>query len=403
LSSTVSISRVESPFTQETVESAVREAVGRACDFRRIVRPGANVVIKPNVFCPSPPPTTTDPRVVVALIRMAEEAGAGRMIVAEGRSISTAKFRSSLGTTRDCFEASGMLAVVASTGAEMVFLEEDEFVEISRPDAVVLKKATVPRTILDTDVLINVPVMKNHSLALITMGIKNLHGIISDMDKLFGHDYKRLPDKLADILRVRKPDLTVLDGIVGQEGDHAELGIPVEMGIIIASADTVALDAVGSAVIGLDPMEVETTACAAREGLGEADLSKIQVVGESIESVRRPFARPDIEVSSEKFPGLRVYAGDYCRGCQYYIRRGLDKLAQSGDIDPERPISIVFGKEPNVPDNLPSPVLIIGDCALSSESVKALRNRLFLEGRLRIVYTCPPMEFRMRAGELVRE
>lgn len=398
--SSVSISRAERPFSQETIEKAVRDAVNRVCDFNSIAK-GGRVVIKPNVFCPSPPPTTTDPRVVVSLVRMAREAGASRVIVAEGRSISTAKFRSSGGTTRECFQATGMLAAVEKAGAEVVFLEEDEFVQVEVPDAVVLNKASVPRSILEADAFVNVPVMKNHSLALITMGIKNLHGVISDMDKLFGHDYRRLPDKLADILRIRKPNLTVLDGIVGQEGDHAELGNPVEMGLIMASTDTVALDAAASAVIGLEPMEVETTACAAREGLGEADLSRIQIVGESIASVRRPFARPDIEVSNEKFPGLRVYAGDYCRGCEYYIRRGLDKLAQSGDIDPERPIAIVFGKEPEVPDSIAGPVLIIGDCAMSSESVKQLRNRLFLEGRLRIVYTCPPMEFRMRAKELV--
>ncbi len=396
----VAISRAKKPYNEDTIEAAVREAVNNACEGG-LTAHGQTVVIKPNVFCPSPPPTTTDPRVVSALVKIAWECGAKRVIVAEGRSISTAKFRSKAGTTKECFEATGMLRAVEMAGAEAVFLEDDEFIEVDLPDAVVLKKAHIPRTILEADVFINAPVMKNHSLALITMGIKNLHGIISDMDKLFGHDYHRLPDKLADILRAKKPDLTVLDGITGEEGDHAELGNPVEMGLIIASKDTVALDTVASAVIGLDPMEVETTVCAAREGLGEADLSKIEIVGESIESARRPFARPDIAVSEAKFPGLRVYAGDYCRGCEYYIRRGLDKLAQSGDIDPERPIAIIFGKEPKVPDDLPSPVLIIGDCAMSSDSVKMLRNRLFLEGRLRIVYTCPPMEFRMRAKELV--
>jgi uncharacterized protein (DUF362 family) len=381
---------------------AVRDAVSRVCELDDLV-PGKSVVLKPNVFAPRPSPTTTDPRVVVAVGELCREAGAGRVIVAEGRSISTAKYRKGANSTRLCFEAVGMAEAVEAAGLEAVYLEEDEFVEVDLPDAQILKTAHVPRTILDADVFINLPVMKIHSLTLVTLAIKNLHGIISDYDKLYQHCYRdlALAKKLTDILRIRPVDLNVMDALVAQEADHAADGRPVEMGLILASRDAVALDAVAGASMGLDPGEVDTTRIAGEAGLGEADLEKIEVLGERLEAVRRPFARPDVELSEEKFPGLTVYGRDYCRSCAYYIRRGLDRLKEEGRLDEDHPLALVVGRDPEVPEHISCPVAIVGDCALTSEGVKPLRDRLLLEGRLHAVYACPPMEFRIRAAEML--
>ena len=401
--SIVAIRKIVRPIGQDAISSAVREAVSLACEVGSVIRKGDSVVIKPNIFAPAPAPTTTDPRVVAALVRLAYEAGAGEVIVAEGRSISTAKFRKVHNTTRACAEFIGMTDAVEAAGARMVYFEEDEFIEIDIPGGLVLKKAHVPRTILDAGVLINAPVMKIHTLTLVTLGIKNLHGCISDEDKLFGHSYRELPTKLTDFLLVRKPDLTVIDGVTGQEADHAEEGRPVDMGLIIAGRDVVAVDSVASAVMGFDPLEIDTTRIANDRGFGEADLRAIRVAGESIESVRRPFARPDIELDPKLFPGLRIIAGDYCRSCEYYTRRGLDKLAAAGVFDGSRELTVIIGKEPPAPDRLSGKVIMLGDCCLGSESVRRLRDHLLLEGRLQMVYACPPMQFRIRALDMVMD
>jgi uncharacterized protein (DUF362 family) len=384
------------------VFEAVAEAVCLVSNGNPPVWRGNVVVIKPNIFAPRPAPTTTDPRVVAALVRLARDAGAKDVIVAEGRSISTAKYRKSHNTTRECAEFVGMPPAVETAGGRMVYLEEDEFVTVNVEGGLVLRKAHVPRTVLEADVFINVPVLKIHSLTMVTLGIKNLHGILSDEDKLFGHSYRELPTKLTDLIRIRKPDLTVIDGLLGQEGDHAEEGTPVHMGVVIASKDIVAVDAVASAVMGFHPMEIDTTRLADEHGLGEGDLSRIRVVGVPIEDVCYRFARPDIRISSELFPGLQVIAGDYCRSCEYYVRRGLDKLASAGYFDNHREaLTIVIGKEPPVPEKLFGKVIIIGDCALQSTSVRRLRDYLLLNGRLQTVYACPPMEFRIRALDMV--
>jgi uncharacterized protein (DUF362 family) len=399
----VSIARCSSRSDLDAIRAAVAEAVAGVCDLRDLIEPGRTVVLKPNVFAPRPAPTTTDPRVVVAVGELAREAGAGRVVVAEGRSISTARYRPSHNTTRGCFEAAGMLRAVENAGFEIVYLEEDEFVEVEVPGGQVLRRAHVPRTIVEADVFINLPVMKIHSLTLVTLAVKNLHGIVSDYDKLYQHCYRdlALAWKLTDLLRIRRPHLNVLDALVGQEGDHAADGSPVEMGLVLASPDAVALDAVAGAVMGFGPEEIETTRIAGEEGLGEADLEKIEVVGESIQGVRRPFARPDVELSEAKFPGLRVYGGDYCRSCAYYVRRGLDRLRREGLLDPNHPLALVIGRDPSVPDDIGCPVIIVGDCALASASVKPLRDRLLLRGELRAVYACPPMPFRLQAADML--
>lgn len=395
----VAISKVSDVTSAESIERAVRESVAASCDFEAMCM-GRHVVLKPNVYCPNPAPVTTDPRTIAALIRAAKDAGARRVTVAEGRSISTNLFRKNANTTRDCFAAIGMDKAATENGADMVFLEDDEFVTVSSPEAKVLKQPSIPRTILEAEVLINVPVLKNHSLTLTTLGIKNLHGTISDADKLFGHDYHHIPQKLVDILRYNKPTLTVIDGVHGLEGDHADMGWSVETAIIISGTDTVAVDAVAESVIGLGNLEVDTTRLAHEQGLGIGDINAIEVVGASISDVRRVFARPDIAISEDRFPGIKVCAGEYCRGCEYYIRRGIDRLVESNTLDPADPVTLVFGKDPDVNPDTKGRVILLGDCALESKSVKRLRDRLWLTGRLKVVYCCPPMEFRMKALEL---
>lgn len=395
----VAISKISDLNSEKSIERAVREAVESSCDFAALVR-GKSVVLKPNVYCPNPAPTTTDPRVIAALIRIAKSAGAHKVTVAEGRSISTALFRKHASNTRACFEAVGMDKAAIENGAEMAFLEEDDFLNLTSDDAIVLKEASIPRTISEAEVLINVPVLKNHSLTLTTLGIKNLHGTVSDKDKLFGHDYHHIPQKLVDILRYHKPHLTVIDGVHGQEGDHADMGNTVDMGLIFSGTDIVAVDAVAEAVIGLNNLEVDTTRLAHEQGLGVGDIDSIEVVGAAVADVKRVFARPDIEISEARFPGLRIRAGDYCKGCEYYVRRGIDRLVDSGILNPDDPLTLVFGKDPDVNPDIEGRVVLLGDCALKSKSVKRLRDRLWLTGRLQVIYCCPPMEFRMRALEL---
>jgi hypothetical protein len=209
-----------------------------------------------------------------------------------------------------------------------------------------------------------------------------------------------LSRKLVDILLIRKPDLNVVDAMQGMEGDHASGGV-VEMGLIVAGTDAVAADAVCSALMGFAPEEIDTTRIAHERGLGVGDLSRIQVIGVPIEHAARKFRRPDIAISGEGFPGLRVFGESHCRSCQYYIRRGLDAANEKGCFDGDRWFSLVLDSAAHPPDDAPGKVIVAGHDALNSEWVKRMRPALEREGRFMALESQPPMEFRLRAPQLL--
>ncbi len=396
--SEVAIVKAHDPLSDAAVLEAAREAVRLAGGLDGIIHRGDTVLIKPNLFAPIPAPATTDPRAVAAMVRLARDAGAGRVLVADGRSISTYKFRSP-NTTWGVLEATGVGRAAEEAGAEVLALEETETLTINVPAAKVLRRADVFRPFVEADVVINLPAMKIHSMALVTLGIKNLHGVLTDQYKYFAHR-SDLPHKLVEILRIRKPEFTLICGMQALEGDHSDLSGTVDAGVLITSPDVVAADAVASAVMGLDPLEVETTRIADLECIGVGRLERLVIAGAAIEDVRRPFRRPDIRLVGV-FEEIDMYAGGVCLGCQYYIRRGLDKLKKEGLLDRKQRISVVCGVDPKVPEELPGRVIIVGDCAIASEGVKRLRANLFLRGEGIIIPGCPPMEFRQKSVEML--
>ena len=403
MSERVAIARSAPRADEQTIRAAVRSAVEAVCDLGALVR-GKSVLVKPNIFAPIMPPGTTDPRVAAAIVDLALHAGAKKVVVGEGRSVSTALYRS-VGhrTTRACAEFTGIKQAVEQAGAECVFFDEGEWLPVA-VDGQVLMHAQVARAVLDCDVLINVPVMKIHSLTLVTLCVKNQHGILSDDCKVFGHCYQdaQLSRKLADILLIRKPDLNVVDAMQGMEGDHASGGI-VEMGLIVAGADAVATDAVCSALMGFAPAEIDTTRIAHERGLGVGDLAAIEVIGPAIAETARKFRRPDIAVREQDFPGLRVFGEPHCRSCEYYIRRGLDAARDKGYFDGNRSFSLVLDGAIHPPDDVPGKVIVAGRDALESEWVRRMRPALEREGRFIALESQPPMEFRLRAPQLLAE
>jgi len=399
----VAIVPAEPNADEQDIGAAVASAVEQVCDLRVLVR-GKSVLVKPNVFAPIKPPGTTDPRVAAAVVRLALQAGAKKVVVGEGRSVSTAMYRSvERRTTRACAEFTGLKAAVEKAGAECVFFDEGEWLPAD-VDGQVLRRAQVARAALECNVLINVPVMKNHSLTLVTLCVKNLHGILSDECKVFGHCYRdaQLSRKLVDILLIRKPDLNIVDAMRGMEGDHASGGT-VEMGLIIAGTDAVAADAVCSALMGFEPGEIDTTRIAQERGLGVGDLTRISVVGTQIRDAARDFRRPDIAVREQDFPGLRVFGRPHCRSCEYYIRRGLDAAKDKGYFDGSRSFALVLDGLAHPPDDVQGKVIVAGQDALDSEWVKRMRPALEREGRFIGLESQPPMEFRLRAPQLLAE
>ena len=370
-------------YSRETVQfikDMIAEALDSIGGIGAFVQARGTVVLKVNAGFRGPPGVhNTDPRVVEALIELILEATDPKeIIIAENAAERHFLDETGIGaTTLDCFKSGGFEQVALKTGARLVALEEDSHIDIQVPGAKVFPNFKAPRTILEADTLIFIPHMKTHLATGVTLNLKLNQGVLPTPDKKRCHRAD-LSQKLVDILRVIRPHLSIIDGLWAQQGQGPtspyEQDIIRDMNVIIAGKDPVSVDAVGSAVMGFDPFEVKTTWLASKQGLGQGDLDKIDVVGEGIGDTSRHFKRPSVIVE-EVFPNVQVHMGGACEGCISHLRMFLDYLHCLGLLNklPEK-IDVLLGYNA-VAHGLGNYVLIIGDCAVEH------RNKgLFVEG-----------------------
>jgi uncharacterized protein (DUF362 family) len=242
-----------------------------------------SIVLKPNYVEPHSPETgtTTDPRLIEAVIDWLQtEVGTKDITVAE----STWDKR----RTDRCFEMVGLPELTRRRGVKLLNLYDDEHVEVDIPNALSLTHILLSRTVLEADCLISLPKLKCHSMAYVTLGIKNLMGAVFP-DKALMH--RDLDERLRDLATVLRARLTVIDGLIGSER-HETSGSPVQSDVIIAGADPVATDAVGALAMGIDPTRIEHLRLCAEAGLGEYEPGKIEILGAPLSTVQRSYARP---------------------------------------------------------------------------------------------------------------
>ncbi|HHF98941.1 MAG TPA: DUF362 domain-containing protein [Candidatus Aerophobetes bacterium] len=219
----------------------------------------------------------------------------------------------------------------------------------------------LPRIFLEADVVINMPVMKTHDVFPATLGIKNMKGIIREEDKKRFHRWG-LSQAIVDLNKVALPDLTIIDGTVGMEGLGPTHGEPVNLGVIIVSRDVVAADSVASTVMGIDPMEIEYVKLAEKEGLGCADLSKIEIVGERLESIIRPFKRIKLDFKKYEEKGVFILERGACSGCRHNMESIISNLEREGKLGYLKGFHIVFGQLTRMPEKVRGKLVFIGLC-----------------------------------------
>ncbi len=313
---------------KKTVAKAVELAIG---SLDKIIKEGQTVLIKPNLAFQAPAEShaVVDPRVVEAVVAYVKENSKAKEVwVGDNPSLGQ-----HVGRAKPAFDASGMEKAARLGGVDkVIYFDETDVVEMDIPGAKVFKKAAVFKPLLDADVVINLPKMKVHLAGTVTLGLKNWNGIIPnyhpDAQQQGAHRIE-LGQKMADLYRVRKADLTIYDAIIGMEGQGPHAGTPIEMNLILAAEDTVAGDAVASKIMGFDPIEIPAVRCAATDGLGEMDIDKIDVVGETIASVFKHFKRPNNDPIG-MYNGLTCAMQQTCPGCYVNVRGALDSFANSG-------------------------------------------------------------------------
>ena len=260
------------------------EPVHRALDlidFREALEGWDRVLVKVNFITTKTWDTgaTTDPIVVEAIIQKLKELPVEVLVVESDATVTNAT---------KAFKVTGMAEMCERNGVEWLNLRYvKDRVELPIPDGLALKKITVPRIVAESAV-ISAAKMKTHSETLVTLGMKNMFGLLPD--KFKGKYHARGMHKvILDINTAVKPVLTVIDGFVAMEGRGPVGGKPVKMDTIIAGSDVVATDATAARVMGFDPMRVPHIRMAHERGIG--DMEGIEVVGDGVDSVRKVFKR----------------------------------------------------------------------------------------------------------------
>ena len=385
-SATVAIVRVG-----DDVHTAVRSAVALAGGLQGVVRPGDTVVVKVNLVRDISPESgmVTDPAVAREVVSLAREAGAAQVILAEGtaeylegdpnrdRFCTKAAFRTA-GYDLDgdmVDDATGTpLLDLNDTGGTDLF-DTSKVTRVIVPTGLIRKEYWLPNSVLDADVLISVPVLKNHYLAGVTLGMKNLIGLLpNDLYHAPGNVYGRhslshspieLDQHIVDVNLARRPDFVVVDGQRGMmDGPTGSQIIDPQMGLVLAGRDVFAVDTVGSLLIGYEPSAIPYLQLAARSGLGIADTSRIHVLGVALGEARRDFPAP--------------YA---------------DSPARRADAQPP---TVVMAASAG--DDWPGEISVVVD---AQDNDKVARVELYMDEHLVAEKYTPPYEFSVGAKEYI--
>ena len=284
-------------YDQPRVDEAVRQAAALLGGVGQFVRPEEKIVLKPNLLARALPQKaiTTHPAVFSAVCRLMREEGYQHLSYGDSPGNPT--------TTPDkAAEGAGIAEAAAQYAVERADFASGSIVPF--PEGRTAKAFYLCRGVQEADALINICKMKTHALERITGAIKNQYGCITGVNKATGHaaypNSEVFADMLADLNLCIRPRLHIMDGVVAMEGNGPSSGTPVNMNVLLMSADPVALDAVFAALVHLNPAAVPTCVSGARAGLGVMDEASIEVRTPdgvlTMQEAQARYGKPDFDV-----------------------------------------------------------------------------------------------------------
>lgn len=343
------VKTVHNPSLQE-VERALVQNLSLLGGLESLVHPGAKVLVKPNVGTVAARETgrNTDPMVVEALINLLFNAGAGQVTIAESSIVGV--------DTMVAFTSAGFTAVAERTGAKLTDLKQEEVVEKTVNDGLVFDKIRIFRPALEADLIINVPKLKTISAVPVSLGMKNLKGFLPDSEKKRFH-YTDLNKAIVDLNIMLQPQLTIIDGIIGNQ-----LYEPKETNVLIAGTDVVAVDTVGCMVMGVDPSMVAYLTLATERGLGTAARQEIRILGENLQAVKQQFtqAPSNAEAFKSQFSQVEIVDGAACSGCVATLYLSLKQAREKGLLDKWKGTTFAIGPKAEPVEG--RRVLYLGKC-----------------------------------------
>lgn len=282
--SRVSIAKCDD-YDQQVVNSAVAKVLADLGGIQGFAKSGQTVLLKPNFLGAKPPElaVTTHPAVMEAVALEVLRIGATPVI---GDS-PPYQGQNAHRYERLC-EITGARAVADRLGIEIVSLDHP-WREIETGGKL-FRKARIASAFLDADVVINLPKLKTHGITGLTGAVKNMFGCVPGLQKSQLHlrareDREAFSQMIVDVFSGCRPTLNVMDAIVGMEGSGPSNGRPKNIGVVLASADAVALDSVAAEIVGMAPASIAHLRLATEQGLGCLWPDGVEIVGEDLESV----------------------------------------------------------------------------------------------------------------------
>lgn len=254
----------------------------KAIDAGEVVSSKKKVLIKVNITIikTAADGVTTDPRMVEGIIEFLKDQGIRDIAIAEGGGCDVTRAYSELGFTE----------VASRQNIRLIDVNREEGVLKKVPNPHFVSEFYIAKPVLEYDCIISAPKLKIHAGEWqVTLAMKNLMGLLARGKRGAIHREDR---GTVDILQVLKPDLSIIDGVVGGEG-HELWSKPVRMDLVIAGKDCVATDAVGSAVMGFSENEIPRHIKISQEmGFGTCDLNRIKLLGDvTISEAKKDFKR----------------------------------------------------------------------------------------------------------------
>lgn len=286
---TVSIVRCDD-YLQQTVDRAVKRVLEPLGGVSAFQPKGKRVLLKPNLLsaCKPEDAATTHPSVVEALAKEFAAAGAEVTIAdSPGGLYSTSSLKR-------VYEVCGMAAAAENSGARLNF--DLSYKRISYPGGIYASEFDILAPVLDADIIVSIAKLKTHGLAYYTGAVKNLFGCIPGLEKAAFHS--RYPDRyrfnavLVDLCELIKPHLSVVDGVIGMEGDGPSAGAPKHVGVIGASLNPYALDVAMCDLVSLPPSQVPVLVEAAARNLVVPTVTDISFAGDEPGNFKTRFVPP---------------------------------------------------------------------------------------------------------------
>lgn len=255
------------------------------------------IFIKPNLSHPDYlPGVVTDPQLTYELISLLRDK-AQEVIVGESDGFNY--------SCRVAFQKTGMEAAVKKAGGTIINLSEDQVVKVKFSERhSTVKHLFLPKTILDADAIVDLPLMKTHEFMLYSGAIKNLFGCIPSNRRIYLHPY--LPEVFLRLYQIFSPQLTIMDARMGIEGNGPTKGKPVKLDLILTGTDALAVDVVSAQVMGLNWKETYLNYIARQMNLQEKE---ILIRGLQIPEVKRKFELPRVDLPVKV--QMEIYRHEY--------------------------------------------------------------------------------------------